>query len=99
MFASKIDPATLIAAKSVDLSLEDILDHTYTPSVSYRFTYVLQKANEFCNDVKSLGAQLLSVIEKEDAETLSSIRATQERGMQEMITQIEERQILEAKET
>lgn len=98
LFAPPIDPAALIAAKSKGMELDEILSGLTEPSPKYRFMYLLQKANEFCNDVKNLGSQLLSVLEKKDGEALSSIRATHEVGMLTLIRQIKERQVLEARE-
>jgi hypothetical protein len=47
---------------------------------NYRFSIMLQKANELVAEVRTLGAALLSVLEKRDAETLSTLRSGQERG-------------------
>jgi hypothetical protein len=46
-----------------------------------RFTYLLQKATEACQEVKSLGGNLLSAIEKNDNEALSILRAKHETVM------------------
>ena len=97
LFAPRIDPAALIAAKSAGISLEDILDGLYAPSPHYRFSFLLQKANEFCNDVKSLGSAILSAIEKQEGEELSRLRTTHEVEMLGMVQKIKERQLLDAR--
>lgn len=97
LFAPVIDPAALIQARSQGLNLGDILADLSSPAPIYRFGYLLQKANEFCNDVKSLGSAMLSAIEKKDGEELSRLRASQESDMLERVTAIRERQVLSAK--
>ena len=97
LFAPPIDPALLINAKARGLSLADVLNDLSTPPPIYRFSYMLQRANEFCNEVKSLGNAMLSAIEKRDNEELSRIRATHEINMLELMTGIKERQVMEAK--
>ena len=97
LFAPPIDPAALIKAKSAGLDLDDIIGNLNTSPPHYRFMYLLQKANEFCNDVKALGAAVLSAIEKEEGETLSQIRSAQEVDLLGMVQRIRERQVLDAK--
>ena len=95
LFEPPIDPAMLIRAAAAGLSIDDIL--TGNTVSSYRYQYLLQKANELCNEVKGLGATMLNAIEKKEGEVLSRLRATQENNLLQMITQIKERQILDAK--
>jgi hypothetical protein len=66
---------------------------------NYRFYYVLQKALELCNELKSLGSAMLSAIEKKDNETISLIRAKHENGMQNMVMEIKKQQLEEAQKT
>lgn len=97
LFAPPIDPAALIQAASQGLSLGSILADLSSPPPIYRFTFLLQKANEFCAEVKFLGNALLTALEKKDNETIGRMRSTHERSMLELITGIRERQVLEAK--
>jgi hypothetical protein len=97
LFAPPIDPAALIKAKSAGLDLSTVLDNLYATPSHYRFGYLLQKANEFCSDVKALGNALLSALEKRDGEALSRLRSTQEIDMLNMIQGVKERQVLDAK--
>ena len=48
------------------------------PKSCYRFTVLLQKAQELAGEVRSLSALLLSAFEKGDAEYLASLRGTHE---------------------
>jgi len=97
LFSPPIDPAALIQAKSQGLSLGSVLADLSSPPQLYRFNYLMQKANEFCGDVRALGSALLSAIEKKDAEELGRLRASQETNMLERVTDIRERQVLSAK--
>jgi hypothetical protein len=63
---------------------------------NYRFTVMIQKAIDLCNEVKSLGAALLSALEKQDAEGLALLRASQEIAVQQSIDQIKQMQITDA---
>jgi len=97
LFSPAIDPTMLIQARSQGLSLGSVLADLSSPPPLYRFNYLLQKANEFCGDVKTLGSAVLSALEKKDGEELSRLRATQETNMLERVTGIRERQVLSAK--
>ncbi len=97
LFSPPIDPGALIQAASQGLSLGSILADLSSPPPIYRFTHLIQKANEFCSDVKALGSALLSAIEKKDAEDLGRLRASHEAQMLELITAVRERQVLDAK--
>jgi hypothetical protein len=97
LFAPPISPEALIQAVSQGLSLGSILADLSSPPPIYRFTYLIQKANEFCSDVKALGSALLAALEKKDAEELSRLRASHETQMLELVTAIRERGVLDAK--
>ncbi|WP_158856392.1 ribosomal protein L7/L12 [Lunatibacter salilacus] len=97
LFAPIIDPAMIVQAKSRGLSLTEIFTGLSVSTPLYRFSYLLQKANEFCNDVKSLGGAFLSALEKKDGEELNLLRSSHENQMLEMISAIRERGVLEAK--
>lgn len=97
LFAPPIDPAALIQARSQGLSLGSILADLSSPPPIYRFSFLIQKTNEFCGDVKVLGSTLLATLEKKDAEELSRLRASHETNILEMVTAVRERQVLDAK--
>ncbi len=59
-------PGSTSAARSRDLN---------APLPLYRFNVLLQKANEVCNDVKTLGSALLAALEKKDAEATGAAPA------------------------
>ncbi|CAN5241687.1 hypothetical protein BH23BAC2_BH23BAC2_15780 [soil metagenome] len=95
LFEPPIDPAMLVQARAQGLDLGSILGNINSPAPVYRFNYLLQKAGQFCSEVKSLGAALLSAMEKKDGEELGRMRALQETGMLNLMTAIKERQLVE----
>ena len=64
----------------------------------YRYRILIQKALEFCTEVKNVGEKLLSVLEKRDAEELVLLRSVHEIEMLNAIKKIKENQVSEAKE-
>jgi len=96
LFEPPIDPGLLVQAVAMGVDLSSVLSGLYTPLPPYRFQVMLQKALEFCNEVRSLGAALLSALEKKDAEAMSLLRAGHEIQLLAAIRQIKELQIEEA---
>ena len=96
LFEPPIDPALLVNAAAQGLSIDSVLNDLNTPMPNYRFYYLLQKALELCNELKSLGSSMLSAIEKKDNETLSLIRAKHETTMQNLMMEIKKQQLEEA---
>ena len=66
------------------------------PPCPYRFTFLIQKAQELANEVRGLGAALLAAYEKGDAEYLASLRATHERQLLDLALEIRQNQWREA---
>jgi hypothetical protein len=66
------------------------------PQSCYRFTFLVQKAQELAGQVRDLGAALLAAYEKGDAEFLASLRATHERQLVNLALEIRQQQWREA---
>jgi hypothetical protein len=96
LFAPPINPALLVQAAAAGVDLSSVLNEINTPVPNYRFTFMLQKALELCAEVRSLGASLLSALEKNDAEGLSLLRSTQEIALLQAVLQIKQSQVDEA---
>jgi Tc toxin complex TcA C-terminal TcB-binding domain len=62
----------------------------------YRFALLIQRANEFCADVKALGAALLATLEQGDAEELRRLRASNETKILQLIAAAYEQDVLDA---
>lgn len=99
LFEPPIDPALLVKAVASGVDLSSALSDLYAPLPHYRFSFMNQKAVEFCADVRSLGAALLTALEKQDGEELALLRAGQETQLLETIRQVKEQQVAEAEET
>jgi hypothetical protein len=96
LFAPPIDPALLARAAAAGLDVGAILSGLNQPLPLVRFVFLVQKAAETCQEVKSLGSSLLSAMEKEDNEALAILRAKQERAVLEMVEQVRYGQLQEA---
>jgi len=90
LFAPPISPALLVAATAAGVDLSSALSNTSAGPPFYRFKVMVQKALELCAAVQSLGAALLSALEKQDAETLALLRATQESSLLQAMRQIKQ---------
>lgn len=98
LFEPPIDPALLVKAAAAGIDLSSVLNDLAAPTPFYRFRIVVQKAIEFCIEVKGLGEKLLSVLEKKDVEQLSLMRSQHEIQLLEAVKEIRKKQIDEAVE-
>lgn len=97
LFEPPIEPGALIramAAGGIGISLSSQLGQ---PVPFYRSSFLLEKAKALTNQLSSLGASLLSALEKQDAEALNLLRNQQERAILNLTTTIKEQEIEEAK--
>ncbi|MBN8586485.1 MAG: hypothetical protein J0M37_15455 [Ignavibacteria bacterium] len=97
LFQPPIDPALLVRATAMGLDISEVLEDLATPPLNYRYSFLIQKANEFCGEVKALGGQLLSAFEKRDAEELSLIRQLHEQNILKASKNLKKLQLEEAK--
>ncbi len=96
LFDPPIDPALLVKAAAAGISLSEALSDINSPLPVYRFAPMSQKATELTQEVKGLGSQLLSALEKKDAEHLSLLRSGQELTMLNLVTEVKEQQVEES---
>jgi hypothetical protein len=96
LFDPPIDPELLVRAAALGIDLGSVMGDIQAPLPAYRFTYMLQKAREMCNECKSFGNALLSALEKNDAEALAVMRSTHEVGVLDMMHRVKIRQVDEA---
>ena len=96
LFEPPIDPALLARATAAGLNVSAIINGLNQPLPFVRFQFLVQRAAELAQEVKSLGNNLISVIEKKDAETLAILRAKHERIVMEMVEQVRYSQLQEA---
>jgi len=79
LFEPPIDPALLARAAAAGVDVGAVIAGGNQPLPLVRFQLLVQKASEICQEVKSLGNNLLSAIEKEDNEALAILRAKHEK--------------------
>jgi hypothetical protein len=96
LFEPPIDPALLARAAAAGLDVGSIVNGLNQPLPLVRFTFLVQKAAEIVQEVKSLGNSLLSTMEKEDGEALAILRAKHERVVMEMVEHVKYGQLQEA---
>lgn len=99
LFEPPIDPALLVRAAAAGLDLGSILSDLNSPLPHYRFNIILQKALELCAEVKALGAELLAVLEKRDAEALALLKFNNEINLLNLVKTIKKKQVEEAQDT
>jgi hypothetical protein len=96
LFEPPIDPAMLARAAAAGLDVGAIINGLNQPLPLVRFQLLVQKAAEICQEVKSLGNNLLSVMEREDGEALMILRARHESIVMGMVEDVKYGQLQEA---
>ena len=96
LFEPPIDPAMLARAAAAGLDVGAIVNGLNQPLPLVRFLFLVQRATEVCQEVKSLGNNLLSAMEKEDGEALAILRAKHQRVVMEMVEHVRYGQLQEA---
>ncbi|PTB18124.1 hypothetical protein C9I57_25210 [Trinickia symbiotica] len=94
LYAPPLNPLQLIEAAQGG---EGVSGATQAAPI-YRFSTYLQKAIELTNDVRNYGALILSALEKQDAETLETLRANQELDIQTRMLDVKNLQATEAQD-
>jgi hypothetical protein len=84
LFDPPIDPGMLVKAAAAGLDVGSIVSGLNQPVGPVRCATMIQKALELCGEVRSLGAALLSAIEKGDAEHLALVRQRHETQLHEL---------------
>jgi hypothetical protein len=96
LFEPPIDPALLARAAAAGLDVSSIVSGLNQPLPLVRFQFLMQKAAESCQEVKSLGNNVLSAIEKKDNEALSALRAHHESAVLKMAEAVKYAAVQEA---
>jgi hypothetical protein len=91
-----IDPELLIRATAAGLDLGDVIAGLYAPPSHYRYSILSARAGELANECKSLGAAMLSAIEKRDGEYLAQLRSSNEISVLKLVRDVRTLQIVEA---
>jgi hypothetical protein len=97
LFEPPIDPALLVQAAAAGVDIQSVLAELDSGLPPYRFRSVHARATAFAGSLRSLGASLLSALEKRDAEELSRIRSGQEVEMLARVREVRFKQRDEAR--
>jgi hypothetical protein len=97
LFEAPIDPGLLVRAAAAGVDLQSVLGDLDSGLPPYRFRSVHARAVSFASSLRSLGASLLSALEKRDAEALGRIRSEQELDMLARIREVRQKQVDETK--
>ncbi|MBO9204290.1 MULTISPECIES: Tc toxin subunit A-related protein [Niastella] len=97
LFEPAIDPALLVQAAANGVSLNSVLNDFNVAMPYYRFQHLTARALEMCAEAKGLGSQLLSVIERRDAEALANLRSTHEVSLLKAIHTVKAAQLDESR--
>lgn len=92
-----LDPALLVQAGALGVSIESLLSSSSVTVPHYRFTVMLERAKGFNSSVRQLGSALLQALEKRDGEEVALLRAEHEVLLLEAGREVRERRIDEAK--
>ena len=75
LFAPPIDPGMLVKARAMGLSIDSILNSANKKLSIYRFRVIVKLAVDMAKDACQMGRDLLSILEKQDAEQLQVFKA------------------------
>ena len=81
LYDPPIDPALLVRAAAAGLDVSSVISGATQPLPLVRFQYLIAKATEICGEVRSLGQNLLSAIEKRDNEAIALLRSQHENAI------------------
>ncbi len=98
LFAPPIDPGMLVRAAASGLDISAVLAGMNAPAPYYRFNVLSQKATALAQEVRGLGASLLQVLEKKDAEAMALLRGELELKVLDAVKDMKLLQVEEAKE-
>ena len=91
-----IDPELLIRATAAGLDLNSVVAGLYASTTTLSLWRVGGTRNGITGETKSLGAAMLSAMEKRDAEQLSQLRSTNELSLLQQVGELKKLQIKEA---
>ncbi len=84
LFDPPIDPGALVKATAAGIDIGSVVANLNQPVSTVRGPLLLQKAQELCAELKSLGAAVLAATEKGDAEHAALLRQQHEVSLQQL---------------
>jgi hypothetical protein len=95
LFEPPIDPALLVKATAAGLDIGEALSDISAPMPAYRFSVMLQRAQEVCSAVSNLGAAMLSALEKRDVEAFTALRSSHEIALLDLLRDVRSSEVAE----
>ena len=99
LFQPPIDPMALVQAMASGGSIGSVLAGLGAPVPHYRFSFMLNKAQELVQSLSNLAGSLLSALQQKDAEHLIILQNQQEAALQEITLKINQEELENAKQT
>lgn len=96
-YSPEIDPALLARMVAGGLSFDEIAAALNAKMPNHRFTYLIEKAKQFCSVVQSFGGALFAAIERKDGEELTLLRTRHEQNILTLTTRNKKQQLEQAK--
>jgi hypothetical protein len=98
IFEPPINPADLVRAAAEGGAFAGLESQLQPLIPSYRFSVMIERAEDVTEAVRSFGAALLGVLERRDSEGLGLLRAAQEIGVLNLVTSTKQQAIAELQE-
>ncbi|GAA0953569.1 hypothetical protein GCM10009558_070570 [Virgisporangium aurantiacum] len=98
LFEPPADPMALVRSVATGGGADEVVPAGATAVPHYRFAFVYRKAQELVDRLRQLGGDLLSVLERGDAEELSLLQGRQQREILTMTRAIRDAQVRVAEE-
>ena len=81
-YAPVIDPALLASMVGSGLSFDDIIGALNSSLPNHKFSFLIEKAKQFCGTIQSFGNALFAAIEKKDNEELTLLRSVHQQNIE-----------------
>src|SRR5437763_4234474 len=75
LFEPPIDPGLLVKAAAAGLDISAVLADISAPMPPYRFSVLVQRAQDACAAVSNLGQAMQAALERRDAKALAALRS------------------------
>ena len=96
LFDPPLDVEQIVAGAASGSFSRTIIAGVEGPMPNYRSLYILEKAMEICNELRSFLDSFLAIKEKRDVESLACLRAKQDSTIQNLVVDMKEMQKAEA---
>ncbi|NMO53404.1 hypothetical protein HH310_19715 [Actinoplanes sp. TBRC 11911] len=99
LFAPPIDPMALVRSAAAGELLDGLTAPVEIPVPQHRFSTLLRRAQDLADKLRSLGTDLVSALERGNAEELSLLQGRQEKEILTLTRAIKQAQVTSAEQT